>query len=273
MELVAPHHGDRRTWLCASLRGRPRRRPVSLHRVPPRTWSSCRGLPQAMSASEAVDRIDVHVSRWGSCRQQGDPRRTRATGSPTADGRSAPFSDGTIRGRRDYGSFAFDKPTEQSLNAANGSPTVDGSPCISRWMDSRAAICTSTPLRDGKRPRQPPSRISVVSDQGLIPNPGPRSDVRTPDTRQHCQHDRGTRTDPAVRRNVFVRSPRRGGLTRVLTSMGATVLTESEHGLSVTGMDAPEIASAAAAHYIPIQELTPRSTLPEGAHLEISQAR
>jgi hypothetical protein len=72
-----------------------------------------------------------------------------------------------------------------------------------------------------------------------------------------------------VRRNVFVRSPRRGGLT----SMGATVLTESEHGLSVTGMDAPEIASAAAAHYIPIQELTPRSTLPEGAHLEISQAR
>jgi hypothetical protein len=76
-----------------------------------------------------------------------------------------------------------------------------------------------------------------------------------------------------VRRNVFVRSPRRGGLTRVLTSMGATVLTESEHGLSVTGMDAPEIASAAAAHYIPIQELTPRSTLPEGAHLEISQAR
>jgi hypothetical protein len=76
-----------------------------------------------------------------------------------------------------------------------------------------------------------------------------------------------------VRRNVFVRSPRRGGLTRVLTSMGATVLTGSDHGLSVTGMDAPEIASAAAAHYIPIQELTPRSTLPEGAHLEISQAR
>jgi ABC-2 type transport system ATP-binding protein len=61
------------------------------------------------------------------------------------------------------------------------------------------------------------------------------------------------------RRNVFVRSPRRGGLTRVLTSMGATVLAEPGHGLSVTGMDACTIASAAAAHYIPIQELTPRA--------------
>jgi hypothetical protein len=76
-----------------------------------------------------------------------------------------------------------------------------------------------------------------------------------------------------VRRNVFVRSPRRSGLTRVLTSMGATVLAEPGHGLSVTGMDASKIASAAAAHYIPIQELTPRSTLPEDTHLETSQTR
>ncbi|MGH3781531.1 MAG: hypothetical protein ACRDRO_13115 [Pseudonocardiaceae bacterium] len=60
------------------------------------------------------------------------------------------------------------------------------------------------------------------------------------------------------RREVFVRSPRRSGLTRVLTSMGATVLAEHGHGLSVIGMDACRIASAAAAHYIPIQELTPR---------------
>jgi hypothetical protein len=61
-----------------------------------------------------------------------------------------------------------------------------------------------------------------------------------------------------LRRDVFVRSPRRSGLTRVLTSMGATVLAEPGHGLSVTGMNACTIASAAAAHYIPIQELTPR---------------
>ena len=59
-------------------------------------------------------------------------------------------------------------------------------------------------------------------------------------------------------RDVFVRSPRRSGLTRVLTSMGATVLAEPGHGLSVTGMDACRIATVAAAHYIPIQELTPR---------------
>jgi hypothetical protein len=43
--------------------------------------------------------------------------------------------------------------------------------------------------------------------------------------------------------------------------MGATVLAEPGHGLSVTGMAACRIASAAAAHYIPIQELTPRSVL------------
>lgn len=62
-----------------------------------------------------------------------------------------------------------------------------------------------------------------------------------------------------VRGDVFVRSPRRAGLSRVLTGMGATVLAEPSGGLSVTGMDAWKIAAAAAAHYIPIQELTPRS--------------
>lgn len=59
-------------------------------------------------------------------------------------------------------------------------------------------------------------------------------------------------------RDVFVRSPRSGGLTKVLTGMGATVRAEPGGGLLVTGMDAWRIASAAAAHYIPIQELTPR---------------
>lgn len=62
-----------------------------------------------------------------------------------------------------------------------------------------------------------------------------------------------------VRCDVFVRSPRRGGLTKVLVGMGATVLAEPGGGLSVTGMDAWRIAAAAAAHHIPIQELTPRN--------------
>jgi hypothetical protein len=70
--------------------------------------------------------------------------------------------------------------------------------------------------------------------------------------------------------HVFVRSPRRTGLTRILTSMGAAVFREPGHGLSVTGMDACTIASAAAAHYIPILELTPRRS-PEDAYLEAAQ--
>ncbi|MGH4008967.1 MAG: hypothetical protein ACRDTH_12565 [Pseudonocardiaceae bacterium] len=61
-----------------------------------------------------------------------------------------------------------------------------------------------------------------------------------------------------VQPDVFVRSPRRSKLAEVLISMGATVRLEPGRGLSVTGMDASRIASAAAAHYIPIQELTPR---------------
>ncbi len=73
------------------------------------------------------------------------------------------------------------------------------------------------------------------------------------------------------RRDVFVRSPRRSALARVLTDMGATVLAEPGGGLWVTGMDACRIASAAAAHYIPIQELTPRSASPEDARLDTSE--
>ena len=75
-----------------------------------------------------------------------------------------------------------------------------------------------------------------------------------------------------VRHHVFVRSPRRTGLTKILTSMGAAVSPEPGHGLSVTGMDACTIASAAAAHYIPIQELTPRRSA-EDSNLEAARIR
>ncbi|MGH3776217.1 MAG: ATP-binding cassette domain-containing protein [Pseudonocardiaceae bacterium] len=74
------------------------------------------------------------------------------------------------------------------------------------------------------------------------------------------------------RRDVFVRTPRRAGLTKVLTGMGATVSAEPGGGLSVTGVDAWRIASAAAAAYIPIQELTPRSASLEEAYLELTNA-
>jgi hypothetical protein len=76
-----------------------------------------------------------------------------------------------------------------------------------------------------------------------------------------------------VRCGVFVRSPRRAGLARVLSGLGATVRTESGHGLWVTGMAPCGIASAAAAHYIPIQELTPRSVSPKDASPAASSAR
>lgn len=80
-----------------------------------------------------------------------------------------------------------------------------------------------------------------------------------------------TELSEPLRRNVFVRTPRRSGLTRILTGMGATVIAEPDHRLLVTGMDACRIASAAAANFIPIQELTPRSTSPKYAYLKNSQ--
>jgi ABC-2 type transport system ATP-binding protein len=71
-------------------------------------------------------------------------------------------------------------------------------------------------------------------------------------------------------RDVLVRSPRRSGLTRVLTGIGATVRAESGGGLSVTGVDSWKIASAAAEHHIPIQELTPRKRSLEDFYQEIT---
>jgi hypothetical protein len=68
--------------------------------------------------------------------------------------------------------------------------------------------------------------------------------------------------DDSTQHDVFVRSPRRGGLGRVLTEMGATVRADADGGLSVTGMQAWRIAAAAAANLIPIQELTPRTAAP-----------
>lgn len=105
-----------------------------------------------------------------------------------------------------------------------------------------------SPTPDPAPTRAPPAHGNIVS---------------MTETRELTKH---------VRQHVFVRSPRRTGLTRILTSMGAAVFPEPGHGLSVTGMDAWTIASAAAAHYIPIQELTPRRS-PEDAYLEAAQTR
>ncbi|MGB7797027.1 MAG: hypothetical protein WBL53_12340 [Pseudonocardiaceae bacterium] len=65
--------------------------------------------------------------------------------------------------------------------------------------------------------------------------------------------------------DVFVRSPRRSGLARILTGLVATVLADRGRGLWVTGMDTCVIASVAAARCKPIQQLTPRNASPEDA--------
>ncbi|MGH3683582.1 MAG: hypothetical protein ACRDRU_09205 [Pseudonocardiaceae bacterium] len=93
-----------------------------------------------------------------------------------------------------------------------------------------------------------PREIAMTADQLLIIERGEL--IMEISARELTERFRG---------DVFVRSPRRGGLTKVLIGMGATVLAEPGGGLSVTGMAAWRIASAAAAHHIPIQELTPRT--------------
>jgi ABC-2 type transport system ATP-binding protein len=102
------------------------------------------------------------------------------------------------------------------------------------------------------------SEMALTADQMLILHRGELITEASTWTLTRC-----------LRQDVFVRSPRRGGLTRVLTRMGATVRAENGGGLSVMGMEAWRIASAAAAHYIPIQELTPRSTSLEDFYQEL----
>jgi ABC-2 type transport system ATP-binding protein len=105
------------------------------------------------------------------------------------------------------------------------------------------------------------SEMAITADQLLIINRGKLiMEVTTGELIERFQRD------------VLVRSPRRSGLTRVLTSMGATVRTESDGGLSVIGMDSWRIAAAAAEHHIPIQELTPRSGSLEDFYHELTSA-
>ncbi|HKR50301.1 MAG TPA: ATP-binding cassette domain-containing protein [Pseudonocardiaceae bacterium] len=105
------------------------------------------------------------------------------------------------------------------------------------------------------------SELAPTADQLLIIGRGELiTETSMQELTERFQHD------------VFVRTPRRGGLTGVLTGMGATVLTEPSGGLSVTGLEAWRIASAAAAHHIPIQELTPRNASLEDAYLQLANA-
>jgi ABC-2 type transport system ATP-binding protein len=74
----------------------------------------------------------------------------------------------------------------------------------------------------------------------------------------------------SVRTDVLVRSPQSGALADLLTGHGATVTTQDDGGLAVTGMDAPTIADLAAKHSIAVHELTPRRPSLEQAYLDLT---
>jgi ABC-2 type transport system ATP-binding protein len=74
-----------------------------------------------------------------------------------------------------------------------------------------------------------------------------------------------------ARGDVLVRSPRPGDLAGLLSAQGATVATEGDDGLAVSGLDAAAIAGLAAARDIPVHELTPRHASLEQAYLDITK--
>jgi ABC-2 type transport system ATP-binding protein len=72
--------------------------------------------------------------------------------------------------------------------------------------------------------------------------------------------------------DVLVRSPRAADLGRLLTSRNATVTAEPDGGLAVSGMDAPRISELAAAHGIPVHELTTRQASLEAAYMKLADS-
>jgi ABC-2 type transport system ATP-binding protein len=72
--------------------------------------------------------------------------------------------------------------------------------------------------------------------------------------------------------DVLVRSPQADALTTLLVSRGAAITQDGDHGLAVTGLDAPTIADLAAEHAIPVHELTPRHATLEQAYLDLTEA-
>jgi ABC-2 type transport system ATP-binding protein len=71
--------------------------------------------------------------------------------------------------------------------------------------------------------------------------------------------------------DVMVRSPRGGDLAGLLAAGGAAVTADPSGGLVVTGLDAGQIGDLAAAHGIPVHELTPRRASPEEAFMELTR--
>ncbi|WP_210747775.1 hypothetical protein [Actinomadura latina] len=71
-------------------------------------------------------------------------------------------------------------------------------------------------------------------------------------------------------RGVRVRSPRAADLTAVLAAAGAAVESMPGGVLTVTGLDVAAIGDAAAAHGIPLHEVTAHSASLEEAYMELT---
>jgi ABC-2 type transport system ATP-binding protein len=72
------------------------------------------------------------------------------------------------------------------------------------------------------------------------------------------------------RGEVVVRTPRAPELARLLTALGASAEADADGALAVTGIDAESIGELAAAHGIPLRELTRRSVSLEEVFMEVT---
>jgi ABC-2 type transport system ATP-binding protein len=76
--------------------------------------------------------------------------------------------------------------------------------------------------------------------------------------------------ESSSRGDVLVRSPRAADLALLLKSNGATVQSEGDDALAVTGMEAPAIAALASDHRIAVHELATRHASLEQAYLDLT---
>ena len=77
-------------------------------------------------------------------------------------------------------------------------------------------------------------------------------------------------TESSARRDVLVRSPRAAELAGLIKAQGATLTTEEDGALAVTGLDAPAIGDLAAGAGIALHALIPRTASLEDAYLDLT---
>jgi ABC-2 type transport system ATP-binding protein len=76
--------------------------------------------------------------------------------------------------------------------------------------------------------------------------------------------------ESSARNDVLVRSPRAAELAALMQARGATVKTQDDGALAVTGLDAPAIGDLAAGHGIAVHALIPRSASLEDVYLDLT---